>query len=132
MAEISFKWRATADGLKEGDGQRIFIRARIGCFTDNQFGRQVKCRPYDRASVGVLFAACDFHDTKIHEDRLTLRVDHDVGRLDIPVDQAALVGISGSITNVQNDTDGITQEHALTALIQLTQTLLQRFPLHNS
>ena len=42
-------------------------------------------------------------DAKIHQDGLAVDIEHDVGRFDIAVDQAALVGVVGGFADIDHE-----------------------------
>jgi hypothetical protein len=45
----------------------------------------------------------DLDDAEIHQERLVVHVQHDVGRLDIPVDQVVAVSVFCRLANLQAD-----------------------------
>src|SRR5215216_1244403 len=100
----------------------------VGYLAADDLRRHVTRRPYYRARGGMTIAAQDFDDPKIHQDGLAMHVEHDVGRLNIPVYHAALVGIAYGIADIDRIVDRIFDRKLPSHICQTLQAVLKRLP----
>ena len=84
-------------GKRERTGQEsieehsdgIEIRTSIDFFTEDLLGRHVRRRAHQAEVNGLLFGAEDPGDAEVHDFDRAFVGHHDVGRLDVAVDDAA-------------------------------------------
>src|SRR5690606_25085345 len=70
-------------------------------------------------------AAHNFDDSEVHQNRLVMYVEHDVGRLHITVYQVAAVGIFQRICDTGDNGQGLVDAHFPAVCVQPLQPILQ-------
>ena len=130
IAEFGFEGRLAADHLEERHAQRVLVGAGVGRLAADQLGRQVEGGAHHGAGGGVGIGANDLDDAEIHQDGLVVDVDHDVGGLDIAVDEAAAVGVTGCLGDVAGIGNRLLQGQLAPGAVQAAQALLQRLAGH--
>ena len=94
---VGIEWRAPGQHLVEHDAQRVDVAAGIAFPFQPLLRRHVVQRAHQRAGDGVARAADDLGDAKVADDGLPAPGQHDVGWLDVAVDDAFAVGIGQSV-----------------------------------
>ena len=67
------------------------------------FGAHVRGRPHRHAGDRETLRLHDLGDTEIRDDGPAILVQHDIGRLDIAVNDAVAVGVPERVTNLGQD-----------------------------
>ena len=91
---VSREGWASGEHFVEHDAQRIQVRAGVCIFTLGLLGRDVERGAKNRSSFSRILGGISNRpsDTKIHHLHATVFGEHDVGGLDVAVNDAGLVG----------------------------------------
>ena len=96
--------------FKQNDAERIQVRAPVRrmSFSARLFGRHIGGRP-KHLSVKRDRNLANFPSgqTKIHEVRLPIAIDQNVGRLEVAVDHAAIMSVLKGVDNCRADFGGL-------------------------
>ena len=95
---------AAGQHLVEDDPDRVQVRAGVDGLALRLLGRQVLRGAHHRARLGHVRRA-GARDAEVGDLDAALLVDHHVVRLDVAVDDPALVGVAGGAQDLQHDVD---------------------------
>jgi len=98
--------------LVEDDAQGVQVGAGVAAPGHALFGGHITQRAHQRPGDGVLGGPDDLGDAEVGQDGLALLAEHDVGRFQVPVDDAGLVGIAQSGEGIDQDADHFARRHA--------------------
>ena len=91
------------DHLVENDSQRPEIGAPICLLTDRLFRRHVGGSSENRGRLGEFGAIGKLRQTEVHNFDRALRCDHQVGTLDVAVDDVLLMGRLKTLSGLDGD-----------------------------
>ncbi len=103
---VSLERNAARQHFVEDDPQRINIRPLIRLFALHLLGRHVFRRPDHHPSARDPFASERPGDPEVHDPGVPVLVDHDVLRLEVPVDDPQTMGLGQSLAELLGDRDG--------------------------
>ena len=79
----------------------------VNLFPARLLGRHVGHRSHDRHRLGQVNACLQLRQAKIHDLRLALFRKHDIRRLDVPVDDASLMGFFEAFGNLAGNVQSL-------------------------
>ena len=92
--------------LEQDDAERVDVGPLVDVLPFDLLGGHVLGRPDEGPAVGDALGLGGAGDAEIHDPGAALAVDHDVGRLEVPVDDPQPVGLRQAVADLSGDRQG--------------------------
>ncbi len=100
---LAFERRASGQHLEKDDAEGVDIRARIGLFPVHLLGRHVLGRSDHHPCTRDPLRSDRAGDAEVHDPGPALAVDHDILRLEVPVNDSETMGLGQAFGGLARD-----------------------------
>ena len=105
QGRVALERHPARDHLEEDRAQRVDVRPLVGVLALDLLGRHVLGRPDDHSLGGHAGGAQGAGDPEVHDLGVPLFIHHDVLGLEVPVDDAQVVGLGQPFADLLGDGD---------------------------